>query len=265
VTPQSSLADALERPTPPMGGFSPAVLQLEVRRLLRNRRTMILAIAMPVLFFLTFGRNSAYVHQIIGRGNVTAFEMISIALFGAVFATASGGAMVSIERALGWSRQLRVTPLSATAYIAIKMLTSLTLAAAAVGAVYLVGAATNEASMPTYLWVVTGVCVWIGSLLFSALGLLIGYLLPSENITQIISLVLMACSFAGGLFIPVSHFPHTYALLARFTPLYGLNELAHYPLVSSHFEWVWVLNLVVWLAAFVLAAVWQLHRDTARV
>jgi ABC-2 type transport system permease protein len=101
--------------------------------------------------------------------------------------------------------------------------------------------------------------------LFSALGLLIGYLLPSENITQIISLVLMACSFAGGLFIPVSHFPHTYALLARFTPLYGLNELAHYPLVSSHFEWVWVLNLVVWLAAFVLAAVWQLHRDTARV
>ena len=96
-----------------------------------------------------------------------------------------------------------------------------------------------------------------------ALGLFIGYLLPSENVTQIIALVLMVCCFAGGLFIPVSKFPHTYATLAKFTPLYGLNELVHYPLVSSHFEWV--LNLPVWLAAFVLGAVWQFRRDTARV
>ena len=53
--------------------------------------------------------------------------MISLALYGAVFATTSGGAMVSIERAQGWSRQLRLTPLSPAAYIAIKMLTALVL------------------------------------------------------------------------------------------------------------------------------------------
>ena len=194
---QSSLTDALERTAPPMGGFSLTVLRLEVRRLLRNRRTMVLAIAMPVIFFFAFGRDNAYVHQTVGRGNLTAFEMISIALFGAVFATATGGAMVSIERTLGWSRQLRVTPLTSPAYIAIKMLTSLTLAAGAVGALYLVGAATNQAAMPMDLWVITGICVWIGSLLFSALGLFIGYLLPSENVTQIISLILMRMQLCG--------------------------------------------------------------------
>jgi ABC-2 type transport system permease protein len=95
--------------------------------------------------------------------------------------------------------------------------------------------------------------------------LFIGYLLPSENVTQIISLVLMLCAFAGGLFIPVSHFPGTDATLAKLTPLYGLNELVHYPLVGGQFDWVWVLNLVVWLGAFVLGAVWQFRRDTARV
>lgn len=262
---QPSLTDALERTAPPMGGFSLTVLRLEVRRLLRNRRTMVLAIAMPVIFFFAFGRDNAYVHQTVGRGNLTAFEMISIALFGAVFATATGGAMVSIERTLGWSRQLRVTPLTSPAYIAIKMLTSLTLAAGAVGALYLVGAATNQAAMPMDLWVITGICVWIGSLLFSALGLFIGYLLPSENVTQIISLILMGCSFAGGLFIPVSHFPHNYAIMAQFTPLYGLNQLVHFPLVGGHFEWLWVLNLAAWLGALVLGAAWQFHRDTARV
>ena len=263
---QTSLADALERPAPSIGGFSPSILRLEVRRLFRNRRTLFLAVLMPVFFELTFGRTKSYLHQTAGRGNLTAFEMISIALFGAVYATATGGAMVSVERALGWSRQLRLTPLSPVAHIMIKMLTSLCLAAGAVGAVYLIGAVASQASMPTDVWVLTGICVWVGSLLFSALGLLIGYLLPAENVPQVSSLVLLVCSFAGGLLIPVSQFSsHTLVTLAKFTPLYGLNELVHYPLVDSNFKWYWVLNLAAWLAVFVLGAVWRLRRDTDRV
>ena len=123
-------------------------MRLEVRRLLRNRRTMTLALVLPVFFFVGFGLNNSYVHQRAGHGNVSAVEMISIALYGAVAATATCGAMVSIERASGWSRQLRVTPLSPAAYVVIKMLTSLVLAAGAVFAVYLVGAVTNKVSMP---------------------------------------------------------------------------------------------------------------------
>jgi ABC-2 type transport system permease protein len=123
-----------------MGGFSPALVCLEVRRLLRNRRRMILALVLPVLLFLGFGRDNSYVHQQAGRGNVSALVMISVALFGAVNATASGGARVSIERTSGWSRQFSVTPLSSAAYIVIKMLTALVLSARAVCAVYVLGA-----------------------------------------------------------------------------------------------------------------------------
>ena len=265
MTAQSTLAAALERKPPPLGGFSPSILRLEVRRLLRNRRTMILALVLPVVFFWGFGLNDSYVHQTFGRGNVSAAEMISIALYGAVSATAIGGAMVSIERASGWSRQLRVTPLSATAYIVIKMLTALVLAAGAVGAVYLVGAVTNKVSMPPGLWVITGLCVWIGSLLFAAFGLFIGYLLPSENVMQLIGFALTLLCFAGGLFIPLSQFSPGLLTFAKFTPVYGLNELVHYPLAGGTLQWIWILNLVVWLAIFVAGAAWRLRRDTARV
>ena len=82
---------------------------------------------------------------------------------------------------------------------------ALVLAAGAVAAVYLVGAVTNKVSMPSDLWVITGLCVWIGSLLFAAFGLFIGYLLPSENVMQIIGVALTLLCFAGGLFIPLSH------------------------------------------------------------
>ena len=52
---------------------------------------------------------------------------------------------------------------------------------------------------------------------------------------------------------------------AKFTPLYGLSQLVHYPLAGGTLQWGWILNLVVWLAIFVTGAVWCLRRDTARV
>jgi len=265
MTAPPALAAALEREPPPAGGFSPAIVRLEVRRLLRNRRTMVLALVLPVLFFWGFGLNNSYVYERAGHGNVSAVQMISIALYGAVSATAACGAMVSIERVAGWSRQLRVTPLSPAAYVVIKMLTSLVLAAGAVCAVYLVGAVTNKVSMPAGLWVITGLCVWIGSLLFAAFGLFIGYLLPIENVAQISALALTLCSFAAGLFIPLSQFSPDLQTFAKFTPLYGLSQLVHYPLAGGTLQWGWILNLAVWLVIFVTGAVWCLRRDTARV
>jgi ABC-2 type transport system permease protein len=140
--------------------------------------------------------------------------MVSCGLYGAVPATASGGAMVSVERVWGWSRQLRVTPLSSTAYIVTKMPTALVLGASSVLAVYVVGGITNKSSMPLRYWVITAPRVWIGSLLFAAFGLFIGYLLPSENVMQIIGIVLTLCSFAGRVSIPLSQFSPTLRTVA---------------------------------------------------
>lgn len=258
-------ADPRERPVPPLGGFSASVVGLEIRRLLRNRRTVMFTIVVPVLFFLLFGLNSAYATDRVGQGNESAFIMISMALYGAVLATASGGAMVSVERLLGWSRQLRITPLAPAAYIAIKMTTSLVLGLAAVLAVYVVGMATHKPVMPAGIWVATGLALWIGSLLFAAFGLFVGYLLPSENVMQIIGFALMLFSFGGGLFIPLSQFSHALRVLATFTPLYGLNQLVHYPLVQGAFDWAWAANLVAWLVIFTAGAIWRFRKDTARV
>ncbi len=226
-------AAALERPVPPLGGFSPALVRLEVRRLLRNRRTLIFTMVVPALFFLIFGLNSAYANLRDGRGNVSASVLISMALYGAVLATTTGGAMVSIERAAGWSRQLRITPLSPVAYIATKMVTSLVLGAASIAVVYVVGAFAHKPVMPTWVWAVTAAALWIGSLLFAAFGLFVGYLLPSENVMQIIGFALMLFSFGGGLFIPLSQFSPALRTMASFTPLYGLNQIVHYPLAAG--------------------------------
>jgi ABC-2 type transport system permease protein len=257
--------DLSARRAPGLGGFNPTALKLEVRRLLRNRRTVIITIVFPVLFFLIFGLNKAYALDDIGHGNVAAFVMISLALYGAVFAATSGGALVSIERAQGWSRQLRLTPLAPAAYIAMKVITALILGAGSIAVVYIAGALTHKASMPVYLWVVTALCVWVGSLLFAAFGLFMGYLLPTENVMQLMSLMLTLLSFAGGLFIPLSQFPQAVQDIAKFTPLYGLNQLCHAPLLGGSVPWTWPVNVLVWLIIFAGGAIWRFRLDTARV
>ena len=68
-----------------------------------------------------------------------------MAVYGAMLATTSGGAIVPIERAAGWSRQLRLTPLHALAYVAVKLLVAMILGLAAVAVVFAVGVVHRRA------------------------------------------------------------------------------------------------------------------------
>jgi ABC-2 type transport system permease protein len=258
-------------------GINLTVLRIELRRLVRNRRTMIFALVLPVLLFLFVGTNKTYANDnaagVVGQltpahANVSAYLMVSMALYGAALATTAGGAMVSIERAQGWSRQLRITPLSPTAYILIKAMVAMVLGLSAVLAVFIVGKLTGVPHMLpgfSYLWFVTAACVWVGALVFAALGLFIGYLLPSENVMQFLGLVMAAISFAGGLFYPLNHAAQILQDIAKWSPMYGLNQLVHAPLLGGSIDIMWVVNAVAWFALFVTGAVWLFRRDTARV
>jgi ABC-2 type transport system permease protein len=260
-----AVPDLSSRRPPAAGGLNLTILALEVRRLTRNRRTLIFAVVMPIVLFLAFGLNKAYANGQAGLGNTSAFIMISISLYGATLATTAGGAMVSIERAAGWSRQLRLTPLAPWAYITIKLLAAMVLGLVSVLAVYALGQITGKPHMPGYLWFATGASVWVGSLLFAAFGLFLGFLLPTENVMQFLGLILALLSFAGGLFIPLSQFPQVVATIARGTPLYGLNQLVHAPLLNQGVHLAWVANVVIWLAIFAGGAIWRFRLDTARV
>jgi len=246
-----------------LGGFSPTYLRLEVRRMLRNRRTMILTLVMPPVFFLVFGTAAGYRTQSVGHGNVTAYIAVSMAVYAAMLATTSGGAMVSVERAAGWSRQLRLTPLRPAAYVVTKLLTAMILGLLAVGVVLAV-AAVEHAQMPLHVWMECALLAWLGSLVFAAFGLFMGYLLPAENVMQVLGPVLALLAFAGGLFVPLDD-GSLFAEISKFTPMNGLASLTRAPLTGDGVTWAAVANVVVWAAVFGVGSAWRFRRDTARV
>jgi ABC-2 type transport system permease protein len=252
------------RRTSALGGFSATFVALELRRMLRNKRTLIFTLLMPSVFFLLFGTDSSYRHLRAGNGNVTAYVLISMAVYGAMLATTSGGAAVSVERAVGWSRQLRLTPLNPLAYVAVKIVVAMTLGLAAVVVVFAVGSFFGP-DMPSDVWLASGVLAWLCALVFAAFGLFMGYLLPSENVMQLLGPALALLSFAGGLFVPLDQMGHTFATIAKFTPVYGVGVIARYPLTSTGTLTTAIANVVVWTLVFVVGAGWRFRRDTARV
>lgn len=252
------------RSVPPLGGFSARFVLVELTRLRRNRRAMIFTLVMPSAFFLLFGLNDGYRDESVGAGNVTAWVMVSMAVYGAMIATTSGGAMVATERALGWSRQLRLTPLHPVAYVAVKSVVAMTTGLAAVMAVFVVGNLAG-ADLPLDRQLACAAIAWACSLVFAAFGLFMGYLLPSENVMQVLGPALALLSLAGGLFVPLDQMGGTFTAVAEYTPAYGVGALARAPFGDTSDLGVAVVNVLVWAAVFVAGAAWRMARDTERV
>lgn len=250
------------RRAPALGGFSWTFLYLELRRLLRNRRTVIFTLVIPALFFFLFKSRPKL--QTAGGPDLGAITMIGLSVYGAMIAATAGGALVSVERALGWSRQLRITPLRPPAYVAIKLVTAMLLGLISVAVVNIV-AAVDGIRISVDIWVLSGLLSWAAALVFASFGLFMGYLLPSENVMQFIGPVLGIFAFFGGLFVPVALLPDTIQNIAPWMPPYGVAQIARFPLLGGTFDFTWILSLVAWTLVFAAGAGVLFRRDTRRV
>lgn len=255
--------DVTARRVPPFGGLNATVLGIEMRRMLRNRRTVAFTLVLPASLMLAFGGQSGWQERV-GAGNVAAYIVASMAMYGAALTAAAGGSMVAMERALGWSRQLRLTPLHPVAYILMKACVALAMGGLAIVMVNLVGVVQGKAEMPTSTWIQCALLALVCTLTFAALGVFVGYVVPGENAMQILGPGLALLSFLGGLFIPLSQYADAVRLVAYWTPMYGVAEVVRVP-ITHELPWYAVVNAVGWCALFVVGAAWRMSKDTARV
>lgn len=257
----TTMAPAVDRHAPRLGGFNRTLLGLEMRRMLRNRRTVFFTLLFPPALFFAIGSDSSTTERV-GSGNVAAYIMVSMALYGAALTTASAGSSVALERSVGWSRQLRLTPLNPVAYIATKGACALVLGALAVLAVNVAGLAQGRPDMPVGTWIACAVLALACSFVFAALGLFVGYVVPGENAMQILGPGLALFAFLGNLFIPITEGTLLWHV-ASVTPMFGVAEISRAPLTGD-LPWYAVVNAVAWLLVFIAGAAWRMSKDTAR-
>ncbi len=106
-----------------------AYTRFELVRTLRNVRLLVFSLGFPlVLYFVIAGPNRDE-SDFAGTGiSFPLYFMVGLAGLGTMTALISTGARIASERTDGWTRQLRVTPLTAWAYLRAKLLTGYAMA-----------------------------------------------------------------------------------------------------------------------------------------
>ncbi|HWE82569.1 MAG TPA: ABC transporter permease, partial [Gaiellaceae bacterium] len=179
-------------------------LKFELVRTVRNRRFMIFSLAFPlVLYFLIAGTNRNK-HDLGGSGlSAPLYFMVGLAAFGTMNAMLSAGARISGERAVGWNRQLRITPLTTRTYFRAKVLSGYLMAAITLAALYLAGT-TLGVRLTAHEWLQMTGLIAVGLIPFAGLGIVIGHFVTPDSVGPVMGGATALFAFLGGTWFPIT-------------------------------------------------------------
>ncbi len=235
----------------------------ELLRTLRNRRFFVLSLGFPlVLYFLIAGPNRN-VHNLGGTGiPAPLYYMVGMVSFGTMSGMLSSGARIAAERAVGWNRQLRISPLSTRAYLRAKVLTAYMMALLTILALYAAGIALGV-SLPAGEWLKMTLLILVCLVPFAALGIAVGHLLTPDSIGPAVGGGVALLAFLGGTWFPIRQ---GFLLdVGQLLPSYWLVQASHIAL-GGH-PWgakAWIV-LAAWTAVFAALARRAYRHDTGRV
>lgn len=217
-----------------------AVWRFEVLRLLRSWKFLLTTVGFPVLFYLLFLGDRSSSEIVYGGVPWREYLMISMISFGALNAALNaGGSRLAMERASGWARQLRVTPIPAWSYVATKVTASMLVVLPVVCLVELLGATDGGVHLAPGAWIGLTVLMWATALPFAALGVFVGFVVNTEAVFPVVTGLLFVLGYFGGLFDPVNKLPGLLQGIAHALPNFshlslGLDVLDGQALGASH-------------------------------
>jgi len=245
---------------------------LELKRIVRDPVSLFFTAGLPVFFYLVFGAAMSWGDGAVGNGNVSMLIMVSMAAYGAVTAAVAIGGMAAVERMQGWGRQLGLTPLTDTGYVRVKVALAVLITIIPIGLVYAAGALTGSRGTAG-AWSLSALILVIGAAMFALYGLIFGLAFRTEAAVSAASGSVVILGFLGNLFFPLSG---TLLTIAKFTPLYGLNALALYPIsegyvldgttgaVTHEPLWIPFANVAGWLLLLAILATLLVRRSRNR-
>jgi ABC-2 type transport system permease protein len=236
----------------------------ELLRVLRNRRFFFLSLGFPlVLYFLTAGSNRGVSNLAKSGISAPLYYMIGMVAFGTMSAMLSSGARIAAERAVGWNRQLRISPLTTRSYLRAKVLTAYLMALLSMAVLYASGVALGV-SMSAAHWVSMTLLILVCLVPFAALGIAIGHLLTPDSIGPALGGGVALLAFLGGTWFPIpAHgFLHD---VGQLLPSYWLVQASHVAIGGHPMGTKGWVVIVAWTAILAAVARRAYRHDTGRV
>ncbi len=236
----------------------------ELLRTLRNRRFFVLSLGFPLVLFFLIAAPQRNDHNFAGSGiSAPLYFMIGMVSFGTMSGMLSSGARIAAERAVGWNRQLRISPLTTRAYLRAKIITAYMMALLTILALYASGVALGV-SLPAEDWLKMTLLILVSLIPFAALGIAVGHMLTPESTGPAVGGGVGLLAFLGGTWFPIpSHgFLH---VVGQLLPSYWLVQASH--IAHEAHPWgakAWIV-IAVWTAVLAVLARYAYRHDTGRM
>lgn len=237
-------------------------LRYEVVRTFRNRRFFLFSLAFPLVIFLAVG--GANRHRTIEGISFDLYYMTGMVAWGSMIAIISSGARIATERQLGWTRQVRITPMRTSTYFEAKVLAGYLMALVTIIVLYLGGSALGV-RLDARQWAVMTLLVLAGLVPFALLGIMAGHLLKPDSLGPAIGGVTALFALVSGAWGPLSTGRY-YVDVVKCIPSYWLVQSGRVAFGGS--GWppaeAWVV-IAAWSLALARLSVLAYRRDTVRV
>ncbi len=238
----------------------------ELLRLVRNKRSFIFSLVFPLALFLVIGGSNK--NQSLDLGTVTikfpTYYMVSMAGYGAMIASISGGARIATERSVGWNRQLRLTPLSVRSYFTTKVITAYAMALTSIALLYAAGIVYGVRISPFSRWIEMTGLLLVGILPFVAMGILVGHLLTTDSMGPAVGGGSAFFGFLGGQWFPLPEHGALH-IIGQGIPSYWLTQASHVGIGAPGWGSKGGVVVAIWSIAMGGLAGWAYRRDTKRV
>jgi ABC-2 type transport system permease protein len=240
-------------------------VRAELFRILRNRRTVLLSIVMPVGFFFLFSATRGPRGDLKIAGlSIEAYYMVAMATYGATNALLSAGARIAVERAAGWNRQLRLAGVGGMAYFTTKLATAYATAVPGFLAILVLATSVRGVSLPAAKWVELVVSVLFALAPIAALGILVGYLAGPDAIQPVLGLGTVMVALLGGMLVPINVFSPGFQTALKVLPPYWSTYAGRAVLAGDWVGWEGLAVLALWTVAIGLLAARTYRRDTLK-
>jgi ABC-2 type transport system permease protein len=237
--------------------------RFELLRAFRNRRFFIFSLGFPLALYFLIAAPQRNTHNLNGTGIAAPlYYMAGLAAFGTMASMISSGGRIAAERQAGWTRQLRITPLTAREYFRAKVISSYAMAITSLLLLYASGIILGVA-LPAHEWIAMTGLIVVALLPFAALGITLGHLMNVDSIGPLTGGTVAILAFLSGTWFPLTHgFLYD---VGQYQPGYWIVQASH---IAVHGRgWgtkAWVVT-VVWTLVLVFLGRFAYLRDTQRV
>jgi ABC-2 type transport system permease protein len=157
----------------------PNYFRYELLRNFRNWRYILFSLAHPVvLYFVVTGPQR---HATFDGTSFPLYFMAGMATVGTMIAVISSGARIAADRSAGWTRQLRITPLTAADYLGARVVCGFLMALLAIALVCLSGTALGV-RLDAGEWLTMIGLILVGLIPVTVLGILLGHLVTPDSL-----------------------------------------------------------------------------------